>query len=165
MSRQVNAGNKNTHPACTIHEDEMWLPQWLDSKWSHTQKISPTTVNPRDIGGEHRRRRRPSHPILCTWQVILLVAEHSSWLTATHTAHDSVNVAQHTHTLFILWWSIKHIQITVPSRQFYGKQQKTATVAHLSEFHRKQPTDAYLGCCHQTCIKKANGPYTQIPHI
>ena len=27
--RRVNAGNKNT-PACTIHEDEMWLPQWLD---------------------------------------------------------------------------------------------------------------------------------------
>ena len=21
-----------THPACTIHEDRMWLPQWLDKK-------------------------------------------------------------------------------------------------------------------------------------
>ena len=27
----MDAGNKSK-PACTIHEDGMWLPQWLDLK-------------------------------------------------------------------------------------------------------------------------------------
>ena len=46
-----------------IHEDGMWLPQWLNLKKKQQQKtvtytkISPKMVNPRDIAGECRRRR------------------------------------------------------------------------------------------------------------
>ena len=35
-----------THPACTIHEDWMWLPQWLDYKRPHTQKSHPKWWTP-----------------------------------------------------------------------------------------------------------------------
>ena len=65
-----------THPARTIHEDGMWLPQWLDKKKTTTNKqktkttktatyakISPKMANPRDIAGECRRRRRRSSEI------------------------------------------------------------------------------------------------------
>ena len=41
-----------------IHEDGMWLPQWLElnKKTIRYAKISPKMVHPRDIAGEHRRR-------------------------------------------------------------------------------------------------------------
>ena len=35
-----------THPACTIHEDRMWLPQWLDWKMVTYAKISPQNGEP-----------------------------------------------------------------------------------------------------------------------
>ena len=38
-----------THPPCTIHEDGMWLPQWLNWKTVTNAKISPKMVNPRGI--------------------------------------------------------------------------------------------------------------------
>ena len=41
-----------THPEGTIHEDGMWLPQWLDSEMVTYAKISPRMVNPRDTAGE-----------------------------------------------------------------------------------------------------------------
>ena len=44
-----------THPACTIHKDGMWLPQWLDCKTVTYTKISPKMVNLRDIAQECRR--------------------------------------------------------------------------------------------------------------
>ena len=51
-----------THPACTIHEDGMCLPQWLEfkkKKNGHIRKnLTPKIVNPRDVGGECDRRRR-----------------------------------------------------------------------------------------------------------
>ena len=40
-----------------IHEDGMWLPQWLNWKTVTYTKISPKMVNPRDLAGERRRRR------------------------------------------------------------------------------------------------------------
>ena len=54
------------HPACTIHEDGMSLPHWLNKKKTVTyakkkkkkKKISPKMVNTRDIALERRRRRR-----------------------------------------------------------------------------------------------------------
>ena len=46
------------HPAGTVHKDGMWLRQWLDSKGVTYAKISHKMVNPRDIAGECRRRRR-----------------------------------------------------------------------------------------------------------
>ena len=66
-------------PACTIHEDRMWLHQWLDLKkkkeWSHTQNLTQDgepqryvwgrrirMVNPRDIAMECRRRIRMVNP-------------------------------------------------------------------------------------------------------
>ena len=40
-----------THPACTIHEDGMWLPQWLDlRKGSHMQKSHPKQRTPELAG-------------------------------------------------------------------------------------------------------------------
>ena len=36
-----------TQPACTIHEDGMWLPLWQDYKRVTHAKISPKMVNPR----------------------------------------------------------------------------------------------------------------------
>ena len=50
-----------THPACTIHEDGMWLPQWLDYQVVTYLTILPKMVNPRYIAGECIRRRRSSH--------------------------------------------------------------------------------------------------------
>ena len=54
-----------THPACTIHEDRMWLPLYLNlNTHAHTQKkvtyakISLTMANPRDNYSWERRRRR-----------------------------------------------------------------------------------------------------------
>ena len=47
-----------TYPACTIPKDGTWLPKWLDYKTVTYAKISLKMVNPRDIAGEHRRRRR-----------------------------------------------------------------------------------------------------------
>ena len=42
-----------THPQCTIHEDGLWLPLWLDyKKRSPTQKSHQKLVNPRDIAGK-----------------------------------------------------------------------------------------------------------------
>ena len=46
-----------TYPACTIHEDRMWLPLWSDKKRLHTQKSHPKTVNP-SCSWEGRRIRR-----------------------------------------------------------------------------------------------------------
>ena len=36
---------RKTHPACTIHEDGMWLPQWLDEKKTQTNKKDHTCTN------------------------------------------------------------------------------------------------------------------------
>ena len=50
-----------THPACTFHQDGMWLPLWLDRKTVTDAKISPTkNGEPQRKSCEHRipRRRR-----------------------------------------------------------------------------------------------------------
>ena len=47
---------KKTHPACTIHEDGMWLPLRLDSNWSQTQtKILTNNGEPQRYSWERRR--------------------------------------------------------------------------------------------------------------
>ena len=46
------------HTKQLVHEEGMWLPQWLDKKTVTYAKISPKMVNPRDTAGERRRRRR-----------------------------------------------------------------------------------------------------------
>ena len=57
-----------THPACTTHEDGMWLLQWLDEKTVTYAKISPRVVNPRAIAGECRRRRTaPANMLGSSW--------------------------------------------------------------------------------------------------
>ena len=61
------------HPACTIHEDGMWLPQWLDDKRSHTQ-TSHQNGEPQIYSWECRRRSsqhcgsdvRPRRPVHST---------------------------------------------------------------------------------------------------
>ena len=41
-----------THPACTIHEDGMWLSSMVEKKKKVTNiNISPKMVNPIDIAG------------------------------------------------------------------------------------------------------------------
>ena len=52
LDGRVSTSNEN--PACKIHEDGMWLSQWLDWKTVTYAKISPEMVNPRDIAGEWR---------------------------------------------------------------------------------------------------------------
>ena len=43
----------NTHPACTIHEDGMWLPMYIG-----TRKNLTSNVEPQRAEWERRRRRR-----------------------------------------------------------------------------------------------------------
>ena len=54
-----------THPACTIHEDWMWLPLWLDFKNDHIRTPTPAPPPPPKNGepksyswGRRRRRKR-----------------------------------------------------------------------------------------------------------
>ena len=49
-----------THPPCTILEDGMWLPQWLDSKTVTYEKISSRIVNPSDIAGNAKEEEYKS---------------------------------------------------------------------------------------------------------
>ena len=74
-----------THPACTIHEDGMWLSQWLDVKKTVTySNISSKMENPRDIAGKSRRRRMPVTEKMCslvaTRQAIGILGECCDWL-------------------------------------------------------------------------------------
>ena len=47
----------NTHPACTIQEDGMWLPVWLDSENGHICKNLTKNGEPQRYSWEWRRRR------------------------------------------------------------------------------------------------------------
>ena len=47
-----------THLACTIHEDGMWLPEWLDLKNCHMWKDLTQNGVPQRSSWECRRRRR-----------------------------------------------------------------------------------------------------------
>ena len=61
-----------THPACTILEDGMWLPQWLDYKTVTHAKISPKMMNPWDRAGtakEEKEEERLSHRVRGTTSV------------------------------------------------------------------------------------------------
>ena len=78
-----------THPACTIHEDGMWLPQWLDWNMVTYAKISPKMVNLRDIARENRRQRRHITSVsmwphiklskhFCLWDFLCILLECSA---------------------------------------------------------------------------------------
>ena len=50
-----------THPACTIHEDIMLLPQWLHflkKKVTYAKTLTQKMMNPRGVAGERRRRKK-----------------------------------------------------------------------------------------------------------
>ena len=71
-----------THPVCTIHEDGMWLPLWLDSETVTCSKISPKVVNPRGIadnaGGEEEGKAT-RQTILNQLSCVLSVWRSMTW--------------------------------------------------------------------------------------
>ena len=67
------------HPACTIHEDGVWLPLWLDFKKKVTDaKISPKMVNPRNIAGNAEEELVHSQTQRLQWLFLIVCSGHDS---------------------------------------------------------------------------------------
>ena len=75
-----------THPACSIHEDGMWLPEWLDWKTVTYAKISPKNGESRDKAREQEGWLIYSYCAikLWLWQILWLAVMVIDCATVQH---------------------------------------------------------------------------------
>ena len=61
-----------THPACTIHENGMWLPQWLNEKNGHKYKILTQNGEPQRYSWGNKKKKSTMnsvHIISCQFRL------------------------------------------------------------------------------------------------
>ena len=59
QNKQTTTTKTHIYPVCTIHEDGMWLPQWLDWKTITYTEISPQNSEPQRYSWGAQKRKRP----------------------------------------------------------------------------------------------------------
>ena len=131
-----------THPACTIHKDGMWLPQWLNNKTVTSAKISPKVGNPRDVAGVRRRKKLFSHTHTHNY-----THTHAYNYMHTHTnKYTHTNI--HTEVICVIWTETIYFMNT--TKPFHSTCQSSVLLNGQSQFAPMQ--ELLTECCQRQTI-------------